>query len=177
MANLTMEELEQSLTVLADGGQPEKLRDRLCSLNAFHSRRGLNSIENISSRLYQLSSGLRREVPATHAFQALWAEHIGKRLNETVGEKLDALAEKINENLDSSQIKDGAADSLKAALSEYEELLARRVGGVAARLDTLQKAFPSVAEVLRAAPLHDVPLDPPDEDDEHAHHDHDGHDH
>lgn len=175
MANLTMEEFEQCLTVLADGGPAEKLRDQLCRLNAFHSRRGLNSIKTISSRLYQLSSGLRREVPATHAFQALWAEHVGKRLNETVGEKLDDLADKINENLDESgTIKDGLDDSLKSALNEYEELLARRIGGEAARLDTLQKAYPGVADILRATPLQDVPLDPPDEDDEH---DHDHHHH
>lgn len=173
MANLTLEEFEQCMTVLADGGPPEKLRDRLCRLNAFHSRRGLNSVKTISSRLYQLSSGLRREVPATHAFQALWADHIGHRLNEDVGGKLDALADKINENLEGSgAIKDGCDDTLRASLNEYEELLARRVGGTAARLDTLQKAYPSVAEILRAAPLQDVPLDPPDEDGDHDHHDH-----
>ena len=173
MANLTMEEFEQCLTVLAAGGPAEKLRDQLCRLNAFHSRRGLNNLKTISSRLYQLSSGLRREVPATHAFQALWAEHVGKRLNETVGEKLDDLADKINENLeDSGVIKDGCDDSLKAALDEYEELLARRIGGEAARLDTLQKAYPGVAEILRATPLQDVPLDPVDEDDDDHDHRH-----
>jgi len=175
MANLTREEFEQCLTVLADGGPPEKLRDQLCRLNAFHSRRGLSSIEAITSRLYQLSSGLRREVPATHAFQALWAEFIGNRLNEKVGEKLDEMADKINENLEASgAVKDGCDEPLKARLSEYEEVLARRVGGLPARLDTLQKAFPSVAEILRAKSIPDVPLDPPDEDDEHAH---DGHHH
>ena len=173
MANLTLEEFEQCMTVLADGGPPEKLRDRLCRLNAFHSRRGLNSVKTISSRLYQLSSGLRREVPATHAFQALWADHIGHRLNEDAGGKLDELADTINENIEGSgAIKDGCDDALRASLNEYEELLARRVGGAAARLDTLQKAYPSVAEILRAAPLQDVPLDPPDEDADHDHHDH-----
>ena len=172
-----MEEFEQCLTVLADGAPAAKLRDQLCRLNAFHSRRGLNTVQAISSRLYQLSSGLRREVPATHAFQALWAEHVGSRLNETVGEKLDGLADKINENLETSgEIKNGATEPLKVAVNEYEELLARRLGGLAARLDTLQKAFSSVAEILRAAPLQDVPLDPPDAEDDHDHHGHD-HDH
>lgn len=173
MAHLTMEEFEQCLTVLADGGPPEKLRDQLCNLNAFHSRRGLGNVQAIASRLYQLSSGLRREVPATHAFQALWAEHVGHRLNETVGEKLDELADKINENLESSgAIKDGCDESLATSLHAYEELLARRIGGPAARLDTLQKAFPSVAEILRSKDVLDVPLDPPDEDDEHEGHRH-----
>jgi len=173
MANLTMEEFEQCLVAVADGGPPEKLRDRLCRLNAFHSRRGLGTIQAISSRLFQLSSGLRREVPATHAFRALWADLIGKRLNESVGEKLDALAEKINENIEESgKIKEGCRETLEAALGEYENLLARRIGGRAARLDTLQKAYPSVAEILRAKALPDVPLDPPDEGGGHDGHDH-----
>lgn len=177
MANLTMQELEQCLTVLADGGPPEKLRDKLCRLNAFHSRRGLGSIAAISSRLYQLTSGLRREVPATRAFQALWAEHIGKRLNEKVGERLEELADKINENLgESGDVKEGCEEPLGARLAEYEEVLARRVGGPAARLDTLQKAYPEVAALLRARGLPDVPLDPPDPEDEHGH-DHEGHHH
>jgi len=176
MANLTMEEFEQCLTVLADGGSPEKLRDKLCRLNAFHSRRGLGTIGSISSRLYQLSSGLRRDVPATRAFQALWAEFIGKRLNEEIGGKLDELADKINENLaESGHVKDGCQETLEQRLTEYEELLARRVGGIAARLDTLQKAYPSVAEILRVRAVPDVPLDPPDAED-HDHH-HEGHHH
>ena len=112
MANLSAKELEEALSVLADGGSPEKLRDKFCRLNAFHSRRGLSSIEAITSRLYQLSSGLRREVPATHAFQALWAEYIGHRLNEEVGEKLDNLVEEINTSLDGSEIKEGCRDCL-----------------------------------------------------------------
>ena len=99
MAHLNLEEFEDCITVLVDGGAPEKLRDRLCQLNAFHSRRGLSTAKAISARLYQLSSGLRREVPSTQAFQALWADFIGTRLTEAAGEKLDELADKINENL------------------------------------------------------------------------------
>ena len=146
--------------------------DKFCRLNAFHSRRGLSSIEAIASRLYQLSSGLRREVPATHAFQALWAEHIGHRLNEEVGEKLDGLVDEINTSLDGSEIKEGCREALEQSLATYEETLARRVGGSAARLDTLQKALPCVAEILRSRPTPDVPLDPPDEDHEGHHHHH-----
>ena len=172
MANLSTKELEEALSVLADGGSPEKLRDKFCRLNAFHSRRGLSSIEAIASRLYQLSSGLRREVPATHAFQALWAEHIGHRLNEEVGEKLDGLVDEINTSLDGSEIKEGCREALEQSLATYEETLARRVGGSAARLDTLQKALPCVAEILRSRPTPDVPLDPPDEDHEGHHHHH-----
>ncbi|HEY8516418.1 MAG TPA: hypothetical protein VIS07_12985 [Candidatus Binatia bacterium] len=189
MANLTLDEFERCLNVLAEGGSPERLRDRLARLNAFHSRRGMNSVRAIAERVYMLSSGLRRDVPANRAFQALWNEYVGTRLTRKVGEKLDELADKVNEHLhDDGTVKEGEEEALAKAVDEYEEVLARRVGGEAARLDTLQKAVPVVAAMLRAKPLLDVPLDPPesDEDDEHDHehhhhehghhHDHD-HDH
>jgi hypothetical protein len=182
MASLTMEEFEQCLTIIGDGGSPGRLRDRLARLGAFHSRRGLNTYRAVSDRIYTLSGGLRRDVPAGRAFQALWAEHIGKRLNETVGKRLDDLADEINQFLETDgSAKEGKRDDLEAKVGEYEDVLARRVGGAAARFDTLQKAVPLVAEILRARPLLDVPLDPPDEEDhsDHDHHDHahHGHDH
>jgi hypothetical protein len=181
MANLSLDEFERCLGILAEGGTPEKLRDRLARLNAFHSRRGMNSLRAVAERLFALSSGLRRDVPAARAFHALWAEHVGTKLSRKAGEKLDELADKVNENLhDDGSVKDGCADALKASVDEYEELLARKVGGATARFDTLQKAVPAVAEMLRAKPLLDLPLDPPDpedDEDEHDHHHHHGHDH
>lgn len=184
MANLSLDEFERCLGLLAEGGTPERLRDKLARLNAFHSRRGMNTLRALSERLYSLSSGLRRDVPAARAFHALWAEHVGTKLTRKSGGQLDDLADKVNESLDEAgNIKDGQEDALKGALDEYEQLLARKVGGETARLDTLQKAVPAVAEILRAKPLLDLPLDPPEpeEDDEHDHdHDHDhhhGHDH
>lgn len=179
MASLTMEEFEQCLTILGDGGSPGRLRDRLARLGAFHSRRGLNTYRAVSDRIYTLSGGLRRDVPAGRAFQALWAEHIGKRLNETVGKRLDELADQINELLETDgSAKEGRRDDLEAKVTEYEDVLARRVGGAAARYDTLQKAVPLVAEILRARAVLDVPLDPPDaDDDDHSGHDHSHHDH
>jgi hypothetical protein len=178
MANLTLQEFEEALGVLADGGPPEKLRDRLARLNAFHSRRGLNSLRALSERLFALSSGLRRDVPPARAFQALWMEYVGQRLSEKSGARLDELADAINSHLheDGSVKEDGEA-ALEKAVAEYEELLARKIGGVAARLDTLQKAVPAVAAILRARPRLDVPIDPPDAVDDHEHdHDH-GHAH
>lgn len=184
MAFFSLDEFHEALEVLADGGPPEKLRDRLARLNAFHSRRGLNSLRSLTERLYALSSGLRRDVPPTRAFQALWMEHIGHRLPEKTGEKLDQLAEKINSHLlEDGAIKEGEQADLEKALDEYEDLLARKVGGVAARLDTLQKAVPAVAAILRARPKLEVALDPPEEDEEdgeHTHehaHGHDDHEH
>jgi hypothetical protein len=180
MASLTMDEFEQCLILLGDGGSAGRLRDRLARLGAFHSRRGLNSFRAVSDRIYTLSGGLRRDVPAGRAFQALWAEHIGKRLNEASGRRLDELADGINKLLhEDGSAKDGEREALEAKVAEYEDLLARKVGGPAARLDTLQKAVPVVAEILRSRPILDVPLDPPDaeSDEGHSHHDHAHHDH
>lgn len=182
MASLTMEEFEQCLTILGDGGTPGRLRDRFARLGAFHSRRGLNSYRAVSDRIYTLSGGLRRDVPAARAFQALWAEHIGKLLDETAGRRLDELADGINEHLESDgSPKADQREALEAKLTEYEDLLARKIGGPAARLDTLQKAVPVVAEMLRARPILDVPRDPPATDHEHSpdcgHHDHAHHSH
>jgi hypothetical protein len=180
MANLSLDEFERCLSLLAEGGTPERLRDKLARLNAFHSRRGMNSLRALTERLYSLSSGLRRDVPAARAFHALWAEHVGTKLNRKSGETLDALADKVNENLnEDGSVKDGMDASLASAVDAYEELLARKVGGATARLDTLQKAVAAVATMLRAKPLLDVPLDPPepDDEDEHDHEHHHDHDH
>jgi len=176
MGNLSADEFEASITLLAEGGTPERLRDRLVRLNAFHSRRGLNSIKSIADRLFTLSSGLRRDVPATRAFQALWTEHIAKGLTQASGSALDELAERINATLQSDgSLREGQEEELDKALADYEDLMARKVGGKGARLDMLQKAVPLVAAKLRAKPELDVPLDPPDE--EEAEHDHSGHAH
>ena len=179
MASLTNDEFEQCLTILGEGGSLGKLRDRLARLGAFHSRRGLNTFRAVSDRIYTLSGGLRRDVPAARAFHALWAEHIGKQMNETAGRRLDELADAINALLEKDGTpKPDARTELEAKITEYEDLLARKVGGLTARLDTLQKAVPVVAEILRARPVLDVPRDPPDaEDDAHHDHDHDHHHH
>jgi hypothetical protein len=142
----------------------------------------MNSLRALSERLYSLSSGLRRDVPAARAFHALWAEHVGTKLNRKSGAKLDELADKVNENLnEDGTVKDGQEAALQGAVEAYEDLLSRKVGGETARLDTLQKAVPVVATMLRAKPLLDVPLDPPEPDDEdehdHEHHHHHHHDH
>jgi ABC-type nickel/cobalt efflux system permease component RcnA len=105
---------------------------------------------------------------------------MGKRLDEASGRRLDELADGINQLLDpDGSPKEGKREELEAKIAEYEELLARKVGGPSARLDTLQKAVPVVAEILRSRPILEVPLDPPDADAEadHSHHDHDHHDH
>lgn len=179
MANYTLRELEDALGVLADGGSVEKLRDRLARLNAFHSRRGMNDLHSLAERVFALSSGLRRDMPTTRAFQALWMEYIGHRLNEDIGRKLDDLADGVNAHLhEDGSVKDGEQEALEKAIETYEDRLARRVGGMAARLDTIQKAVPAVATFLRSRPVLDVPIEAvEDEGEPHVHGEHCDHDH
>jgi hypothetical protein len=172
MAHLSIEELEEALAVIGDGGSAAAVRDKFVRLGAFHSRRGLGDYAALARRVFTLSAGLRREVPTTAAFQALWSDYMHHRLSEESGGKLDELAEAINESIgESGVIKDGQKDALEGALATYEDFLASKVGGKAARFDTLQKAFPEVAELLRARAIPEVALVP----DEHDHHDHDEH--
>ena len=155
MAHLSIEELEEALEVMADGGSAASVRDKFVRLGAFHSRRGIGDYAALARRVYTLSGGLRREVPTTAAFQALWGDFMHQRIDEESGEKLDELAEAINEHidLDAGTIKEGNQEALAGTLATYEDFLASKIGGKAARFDTLQKAFPEVAEILRARPV------------------------
>jgi hypothetical protein len=95
---------------------------------------------------------LRRQVPASLAFQAIWAESIHDKVGEEGEEKFEKLAEKVNECLgDDDTIKEDKQADLGQALQEYEGALAESVGAERARIDMLMKAVPAVADRLRAA--------------------------
>ena len=70
---------------------------------------------------------------------------------------------------DGENIKEGAQADLETALENYESFLAIKVGGSAARLDTLQKALPEVADILRGKPIPDVIAAPDTHDHDHDH--------
>ena len=93
MAFLTAEEFGAAIGVLAEHHGVERLRERLARLNAFTSRRGLNSAPAIADRLFALSGGLRRQVGATFAFTSLWQELVGARLGETGEKRLETLGQ------------------------------------------------------------------------------------
>jgi hypothetical protein len=170
MANLKLKELEEALEVMSDGGSAAAARDKFVRLGAFHSRRGIGNFTTLAKRVYTLSGGLQREGPPAAAFQALWGDFMHKRLSEDSGGKLDELAQAINEHLDDSeQIKEGAQAELETALENYETFLATKVGGPAARLDTLQKALPEVADILRGKPVQDAIAEPDELDHDHDH--------
>jgi len=152
MAFLTAEEFGAAIGVLAEHHGVERLRERFARMNAFTSRRGLNSATAIADRLFALSAGLRRQVAATLAFSSLWQELVGARLGDAGEKRLETLAEEVNACLaEDESIVAGKEGELDRALDAYRDALAGAVGPAVARLDMLMKAVPAVADRLRAA--------------------------
>jgi hypothetical protein len=153
MAQLTAAEFTQAIAALAEYHGVERLRDKLARMNAFTSRRGLNSPAAIADRLHMLSGGLRRQVPATYAFSSLWSEMVSARLGEDGEKQLESLAEGVNACLgEDDAVVAGKEPELDAALAAYRTALAGATGAEVARLDMLLKAVPVVAERLRSEP-------------------------
>jgi len=153
MAHLTGDELTAAVVALGEHFGVERLRDRMAQMNAFTSRRGLNTAEAIAGRLNLLTGGLRRPVTATYAFSALWNEMLGARLGEDGEKKLEGLAEQVNACLgEHDAIVPGKEEDLDRALAAYRDALTSAAGPMVATLDMLMKAVPSVAGRLRAAP-------------------------
>jgi hypothetical protein len=155
MANPTTEELREAVVLLADRYGYGKLYDRMVRLNAFVSRRKPPSPEALADRLYTLTGGLRRQVPATLAFHSLWTETFTRDLGEDTDKSLEVIAERINAAIteDERAVRDGKADELDAAIGEYEQVLTAALGPRAARVDMLLKAVTPVAERVRGRPL------------------------
>lgn len=147
--------MREAVTLVAERMGYGKLYDRLVHLNAFVSRRRPPTPEILADRLYNLSGGLRRQVPATIAFHTVWAESIGRSIGEEHDKTLEAIAERINATLTSDEhgIQPDKTSELATALDEYEQVLVGVIGPHAARLDMVMKAVPVVADVLRARPL------------------------
>lgn len=154
MAFLTLKEFERSIQLLADEQGLDRLRDKFFKLRGLVTRRGFKSADNLAAQIYQLSGGLRREVPSNYAFQAIWSEHIGTKVGEGAEERFEKLAEAVNVCLagDESILAD-KRDELAAALHAYEAALTETIGQEMARLDMILKAVPEIAELLRQRPL------------------------
>jgi hypothetical protein len=153
MAQLTAAEFTDAVAALAEHHGVERLRDRLARMNAFTSRRGLNTAAAIAERLHLLSGGLRRQVPATYAFSTLWSEMVTERLGEEGEKRLEGLAEQVNACLgEQDAVVPGKEDALDQALAGYRDTLATATGAAVARLDMLLKAVPAVADRLRREP-------------------------
>jgi hypothetical protein len=153
MAQLTQAEFNQAVAALAEHHGVERLRDHLARMNAFTSRRGLNSASAIAERLHLLTGGLRRQVPGTYAFSSLWGDLIAKRVGEEGEKRLESLADEVNACLaPDDSIVAGKEDALDEALARYRAVLEELAGAQVARVDMLLKAVPAVAERVRQSP-------------------------
>jgi hypothetical protein len=154
MAYLTQKEFERAIHLLAEAQGLDRLRDKFFRLRGLVTRRGFKNPEALANQLFTLSSGMRREVPANIAFQAIWGEHLGTRLGEGAEEKFQKLADAVNSCLDAEdKVVADKRGELDAALAAYESALAEGVGSEVARLDMLMKAVPDIADILRSTPL------------------------
>jgi hypothetical protein len=147
--------MREAVSVVADRMGYGKLYDRLLQLNAFVSRKRPPTPEILADRLYNLSGGLRRQVPATIAFHTVWAECVSRAIGEEHEKTLENIADRINATLTPGDqgIQPDKTEELAAALDEYEQVLVGVIGPEAARLDMIMKAVTPVAETLRARPL------------------------
>lgn len=154
MANLTQQEFAQAIDLLVEDLGLQRLRDRFVRLNALVTRRKLSSSQQLADQLYLLTGGLRRQVPATLAFQGIWTELVNEKLGEDGEKALEEDAEKINACLgEKDKMLPEKESELDAALRQYARRLADSVGFERARLDMLLKAVPDVAAKLRAMPV------------------------
>src|SRR4029077_10740368 len=125
MATLTPVEFSEAIGALATHFGLERLRDRLARMNAFTSRRGLNTPAAIAERLHLLTGGLRRQVPATYAFSTVWNEMVHAGLDEEREKRLETLVEQVNACLtEDESVSAGKEDALDQALAAYRDVLA-----------------------------------------------------
>lgn len=154
MAFLTQNEFHEAIGLLANEMGLQRLRDKLVRLNGFVTRRSVNSADRLAEQLYLLSSGLRRQAPATFAFHGVWSEWLNEKVGKEGEEKLEELAKAVNECLnDKDEIITEKKDDLLAALAVYAQELAGKTGERFAFLDMVLKAVPDVAKMLREGGL------------------------
>jgi hypothetical protein len=153
MASLTTSEFYDAVGALAEHFGVEQLRDKLATIGAFQSRKGLTSASAIADRLRRLSGGLKLPVAATYAFTHLWSQMLGAKLGGEDNEKaLEALAEKVNACLDEKEhVVAGKEGDLDQAIAEYREAVSKAMGPKAAHCDMILKSVPAVAERVRAS--------------------------
>lgn len=153
MANLTQQEFIQAVSILADELGLQRLRDRFVKLNGLVTRRRATSVGALADQIYMLTSGLRRQVPATLAFHTIWTEQVTNKIGEDGEKALEEAAKKINECLgERDEILPDKDAQLEDAMREYEQLMMAAVGPERARLDMLLKAVSAVATKLRTMP-------------------------
>jgi len=150
MAFLNQKEFHQAIELLAEEMGLQRLRDKLVRLHGFVTRRSVNSPATLADQLYLLSSGLRRQAPATFAFHGVWTDALNEKIGKEGEEKLEELAKAVNECLsETDEIVTEKEAELRKALGVYAQALQEKVGERFAYLDMLLKAVPGVAKMLR----------------------------
>ena len=99
MAAPNGQELRDAIALVAERVGYAKLHERLVRLNAFVSRRKPPTADVLADRIYTLSGGLRRQVPATLAFHTVWSETFSAEIGEENEKKLGDIADRINATL------------------------------------------------------------------------------
>jgi hypothetical protein len=152
MASLTSAEFTDAVEALAEHFGVERLRDKLATIGAFQSRKGLTSAGAIADRLHRLSGGLRLPVTATYAFSHVWGQMLSDKLGGQENQKtLEELADRVNACLDEKeQVVPGKEADLDHALAAYREAVGKATGSKVAHYDMLLKSVPAVADRVRA---------------------------
>jgi hypothetical protein len=153
MASLTTQEFNDAVATLVDHFGVERLRDKLATIGAFQSRKGLTSAAAIADRLHRLSGGLRLPVAATYAFSHVWGQMLSDKMGggEETEKTIEGLAEQVNACLDEKEhVVPGKEGDLDAALFAYRDAVAKSLGDKVAHYDMLLKSVPAVADRVRA---------------------------
>jgi len=162
MAQITQDEFRRAVTAIVEHFGVPRTRDKLGTMGAFKSRRGLNSTDALTERLFRLSGGLRMQSGATYGFMMLWGELLHDKLGDEGEKRVEELADKVNACLDGSEhLVPGKEAELDEALAAYRAVLAESVGDDLAGIDMILKAVPDVAERLRAPQTGDASAESP----------------
>ena len=150
MAQLTIQEFTKVITILADHMGMPQFHNKLLKANALVSRKRPSKVETLATQLYQLSAGLRRDHAARYAVELLWQEMVSSHVTDEHAKTVDALAERINENLsDRLEIVQDKTEELLSALGAYYQRLAALASGDVAYLEMLMRATTDVAHFVR----------------------------
>jgi len=150
MAQLTVQEFEDVVVILANHLRLDRLHEKLLKANALVSRKRPPSTQALAGQLYQLSAGLRRNHPARYAIELLWQEMLTEQVKEEHGKTLETLTDRINACLTNKlEVVPEKHLELTAALGAYHQAVAALTTDEVAYLEVLMRASNDVARFLR----------------------------
>src|SRR5215510_5267252 len=150
MAQLTIKEFEDVVSILANHLRFERLHERLLKANALVSRKRPSTPQALASQLFQLSAGLRRNHPARYAVELLWQEMLSENVTEEHSKMLESIADRVNACLtERLEVVPEKGTDLLAALGAYHQAVATLTNDEVAYLEVLLRASTDVARFLR----------------------------